>query len=57
MQRRQHMDASALFVRLPVEHIDRLAFDTTSCEQLVEMGYTRTCEVLQTSVLHALRVP
>jgi predicted acylesterase/phospholipase RssA len=49
MHRREHRDASALFVKLPVAHVDRLAFDVDSFERLVEIGYTCTRAALQQS--------
>jgi predicted acylesterase/phospholipase RssA len=46
MHRHEHMAASALFVKLPVAHVDRLAFDAESFEELVRIGYTQTREAL-----------
>ena len=51
MHRREHMTGSALFIKLPVAHVDRLAFDPQSFEQLVEIGYAHTREVLRASDL------
>ena len=51
MHRHEHMADSALFIKLPVAHVDRLAFDPRSFEQLVEIGYAHTREVLKNSDL------
>ena len=48
MHRQEHQAESHLFIKLPVAHVDRLAFgDPDAFEHLVELGYTHTCQALQ----------
>jgi hypothetical protein len=47
MHRHEHQAGSHLFIKLPVAHVDRLAFDLDSFEQLVELGYTHTRQALE----------
>jgi predicted acylesterase/phospholipase RssA len=49
MQRRGQVEDNQLFIKLPVTHVDRLAFDARSFEQLVDIGYAYTRETLLTS--------
>ncbi len=49
MQRREHVEDNQLFIKLPVTHVDRLAFDARSFEDLVAIGYAHTRNALQTS--------
>jgi predicted acylesterase/phospholipase RssA len=46
MHRHEHMAASALFIKAPVAHVDRLAFDARSFAELVSIGYTHTRDAL-----------
>jgi predicted acylesterase/phospholipase RssA/CRP-like cAMP-binding protein len=47
MHRREHHDTTRLYLKLPVSHIDRLAFDLDSFERLVDIGYSATRAALQ----------
>jgi len=52
MQRRELADDNGsnrceLFIKLPVSHVDRLAFDARSFDELVEIGYRSTRAALQ----------
>jgi hypothetical protein len=49
MQRRGQVEDSRLFIKLPVSHVDRLAFDVRSFEELVEIGYRHTLDALRAS--------
>ncbi|HEX8967420.1 MAG TPA: patatin-like phospholipase family protein, partial [Chloroflexota bacterium] len=44
-----HDAENQVFIKLPVSHIDRLAFNVDSFEQLVDIGYSHTRKVLETS--------
>jgi predicted acylesterase/phospholipase RssA len=39
---------ASLFVKLPVSHVDRLKLDEATFDQLVDIGYTRTRDMLRT---------
>jgi predicted acylesterase/phospholipase RssA/CRP-like cAMP-binding protein len=45
---RHGKEQADLFVKLPVAHVDRLAFDLTSFDELVEVGYEQTRAALCT---------
>jgi predicted acylesterase/phospholipase RssA len=47
MQRRGQVEDNPLFIKLPVSHVDRLAFDARSFDELVEIGYRHTREALR----------
>jgi hypothetical protein len=49
MQRKREDADTQAFIKLPVTHVDRMAFNARSFDELVDIGYRHTREVLRTS--------